>query len=92
MSLHAFQPKPAVDLFESFWDAYPRRQAKKDARKAWDQLKPDTALVEKMLDALELQVKSKQWREGFIPLPATWIRGERWEDELSEDDFYRARL
>ena len=37
-----------------------------------------------MLAALERQRASDQWRkEGgrFIPLPATWINGRRWEDE-----------
>ena len=68
-----------------FWAAYPRRDAKHDARKAWAQLNPDAALVEYMLAALFWQVRHPQWVGGsnrrWIPLPASWIRGERWTDD-----------
>lgn len=71
-------------LFNGFWAAYPRKQAKQDARKAWDKLKPDLDLCRIMAEALRRQKRSEQWqREGgrYIPLPATWIRGRRWEDD-----------
>lgn len=75
-------------LFERFWAAYPkgRRKAKKDAKKAWDKLHPDLELCRKMAVALEAQKRSKDWtKDGgdYIPLPATWIRGERWTDEIT---------
>lgn len=95
MSLHLFPVEPQTDPdqgFARFWAAYPLKHAKKDARKAWAQLRPDAALVQRMCDHLALRVKSRQWREGFIPLPATFLRGERWEDELTRDDFYQAKL
>jgi uncharacterized protein YdaU (DUF1376 family) len=41
--------------FLRFWDAYPRRKAKGDARRAWAKLKPDAALVDLMLSALAWQ-------------------------------------
>lgn len=74
---------PETD-FDRFWQAYPKRQKKADARKAWTQLKPDAALVQRMLDALQWQTQQPAWlKEGgqFVPLPASWLRGERWEDE-----------
>ena len=67
--------------FEQFWSAYPRRQKKVDALKAWVQKMPDIATV---LHALSWQVTQAQWRKddgAFIPLPASWLRSERWEDE-----------
>lgn len=64
-----------------FWEVYPRRQAKLDARKAWAQLNPDEALVDCIIQALGWQRQTKQWLEGFIPLPASYLRGRRWEDE-----------
>lgn len=75
-------------LFERFWSAYPkiRHQKKKDAKKAWDKLNPDIQLCRQMAVALEAQKRSEEWtREGgrYIPMPATWIRGERWTDEIS---------
>lgn len=81
------------DGFKEFWDAYPNRKAKKDAQKAWAKLKPDAELLATMLDAIEYQKRGRQWRDGFIPLPASWLRGERWTDELDpRRDFYQARL
>ena len=64
--------------FNTFWANYPRRQAKKDALRAWSKIKPP---ISDVLKALEWQKRSKQWLDGFIPLPATYINGERWNDE-----------
>ena len=70
-----------------FWDIYPRRVAKKEARKAWAQLHPDSATVEKMITVLAWQSMQVQWlRDGgqYVPYPASWLRAERWEDEPSD--------
>ena len=70
------------DHFERFWAVYPRRDAKKDARKAWTQIGGDQH-VEAILTALGWQ--AAQWTERqFTPLPATYLRGERWDDEPPE--------
>lgn len=76
--------QPPAAAFDRFWEAYPRRQGKEAARKAWEKLRPNEALLEDMLAALERQRASNQWcKDGgrFIPLPATWLNGRRWEDE-----------
>jgi hypothetical protein len=71
--------------FQTFWDAWPKRIAKADARKAWEQTKdvrPDIAIL---LLAIKAQCKIEGWlKDGgkYIPYPATWLRGERWDDEL----------
>lgn len=67
--------------FLRFWNAYPLRTAKKDARKAWAQVNPSPALVDRMLTTLAWQ--SALWaKQGYgTPYPASWLRGERWEDE-----------
>jgi hypothetical protein len=69
--------------FETFWDAYPRKASKKDARIAFGRINPDAELFTRMLDAIAAQRVSRQWREGFIPYPATWLNGERWTDEVT---------
>lgn len=74
----------AVDLFERFWAAYPYKKAKEKARRAWNRLKPDLELCRKMADALELDKQSAAWQKEngrFIPYPASWLNGRRWEDE-----------
>jgi hypothetical protein len=72
------------DSFDTFWTVYPRHQAKADARKAWQRLNPSPELVERIIAALTWQREQESWQRDdgqYIPLPASWIRGERWEDE-----------
>lgn len=73
------------EMFERFWKAYPRHDAKAPARKAWMRLKPDIQLCRTMAAALEQQKQSEGWQRDngrYIPMPATWINQRRWEDEV----------
>lgn len=77
-------PKGEDELFDQFWQAYPKRVAKKPARRAWDKLHVDIDLLAKILAALAWQKRTDDWqRDGgrYIPNPATWLNGGRWEDE-----------
>ena len=77
-------PKGEDELFDQFWQAYPKRVAKKPARRAWDKLHVDNDLLAKILAALAWQKRTDDWqRDGgrYIPNPATWLNGGRWEDE-----------
>ena len=70
--------------FNLFWQSYPRRTAKGDARKAWLKLHPSPALVQEILEALVWQRQQPDWLRDngtYIPYPASWLRAERWEDE-----------
>lgn len=70
--------------FDEFWAAYPRRVAKKDARKAWAKLNPSPEIVQQILDALEWQVPAFQWdgeKADYAPYPASYLNAERWTDE-----------
>lgn len=72
------------EFFDRFWAAYPRKEDKQKARKAFERLKPDEGLLVTMLAGIERQKKSAQWvKDGgqFIPHPTTWLNGCRWEDE-----------
>lgn len=74
-----------MDDFDTFWAAYPKKVAKADARKAWLQTKDIRPELAKLLSAVTAACKTEQWMRGsgqFIPHAATWLRGERWEDEL----------
>lgn len=77
--------EPVVDPFEVFWSAYPRHDGKVAAKKAFDKLKPDDRLMDKIIAAIQKQKGSWQWQKDggqFIPYPATWLNGKRWEDEV----------
>ena len=75
--------------FDRFWATYPKKTAKQNALKAWQKLNPDDKLTEEILLALEQQKKSVQWQKDngqFIPYPATWLNGKRWEDIIDPED------
>lgn len=75
------------ELFERFWKAYPKKVAKGTAAKAFKKAKVDESLLQDILKALEWQRETKQWKaEGgrYIPNPATYLNGRRWEDEQEE--------
>lgn len=64
--------------FEMFYAIYPRREAKADARRAWHKLQPNEELRHCIsADLPRFREKERQ----FVPLPATYLRGRRWEDE-----------
>ena len=75
---------PDGSLFDTFWKAYPRKDGKKDAKKAFDKLNPSDDTLAVMLGALKRQAVGDDWKNDggkFIPYPATWLNGERWTDE-----------
>jgi len=80
--------------FEEFWKAYPRRTAKGNARKAF-------IAALKKIDADTLVTKAGQFAKQqagkepqYIPHPASWLNGERWEDETLKprDPFWYLEL
>lgn len=78
-TVHEFPPG-----FDRVWSAYPRKVGKDAAAKAFAKRKPDAALVEAMVKAIETQKRSADWtKDGgqFIPHLATWLNGGRWMDE-----------
>lgn len=75
-----------VNRFAEFWSAYPKKKAKADAMKAWKHAAVNGEF-DALLTALELQKQSADWQKDggkFIPFPATWLNGRRWEDEISQ--------
>jgi hypothetical protein len=75
-----------LDGFDEFWENYPKKVAKADARKAWQQTKNVRPELTMLISAIKAHCKTEQWMRNsgaFIPYPATWLRGERWEDELT---------
>ena len=78
-------PVEAKTGFDLFWSVYPRKIGKGAAELAWKKIRPDDTLQGRIVDAVKAQCKSEQWkRDGgqFIPHPATWLNGKRWEDVL----------
>ena len=81
---------PEVGLFEEFWEAYPKKKAKDDAKKAFDRRKPNRELLDKILRSIRAQCASEDWQKNggqFIPYPASWLNAGRWQDEVPEAPF-----
>lgn len=77
------QSLPVQDDFLTFWATYPRRVAKADAIKAWARLSAADRFC--ALQALPMHVRYWQicgTAKEFIPYPATYLNGRRFEDEL----------
>lgn len=68
------------DPFEAFWNLYPRRVAKPEARKAWAKIKP--RVIADVMVGLSTWCAYWQARAEpeFVPHPATWLRREGWAD------------
>ena len=85
-------PYNGEGTFKRFWDIYTRKVKKKDAKKVFLKLQPDDTLFERMISAIQKQMR---WRENekranrFAPdwpHPTSWLNGERWEDEIPEEE------
>lgn len=69
--------------FEAWYSLYPRKEARAMAEKAWLRLAPDDELARRITDVLCKQIAAGLWSERkFVPLPASWLNGRRWEDDL----------
>lgn len=72
-----------ADLFAEFWAAYPRKVGRAAAEKAWPKaiktLEPDR-LIKAAGYWAGLWTNARTEKQ-FIPHPATWLNGKRWDDE-----------
>jgi hypothetical protein len=66
--------------FEKFYSAYPKKISRANAERAW---KKQKCVLADVLPALQKQMKL--WTDPqFIPHPASWLNGRRWEDEVQQ--------
>jgi hypothetical protein len=71
--------------FCAFWDAYPRKEAKGQGRRAWK-----TAVVKRRVDPKVIILAAERYRDDparrsrpreYTAHPATWLNGERWLEQ-----------
>jgi Helix-turn-helix domain len=74
-------------FFMAFWQAYPRRLGKGHARIAFRKaaMNNDPNTIVQAAIAYGRFVLDQQIEQQFIPHPATWLNGERWEDDLEAE-------
>lgn len=84
--------------FQGFWEKFPRKEARKDALKAWRQLTG----AQRFRASAGIEMHVRYWQvsgrtKQYIPLCASWLRGERFDDELempevkSGDEWWKTR-
>lgn len=74
--------------FDVFWESYPLKKSKQDARKAFESIskRKDAPTVEQLVASVETHKKSIGWKKDggqFIPYPATYLRKGMYDDELN---------
>ncbi len=75
-------------LFDIFWEGYPRKEDKKKARVTFNRLSDKN----KQLAINDSSVRFVSTEKRFVPIPTTYLNGERWNDEKksgSTTDFSR---
>lgn len=78
---------PEPEGFTRFWDAWPagqRKRGRKDALAAWRALRLEEQAAAIVADVERRRVRDDFWLRGFTPMPQTYLRGARWEDELTQ--------
>ncbi len=76
-----------IDLFNSLWSIYPRKEKKQYALECFVRLDPSPDLVQTIRLGIERAKKSKNWTKiEFIPHFSTYLNQRRWEDEIPEDE------
>lgn len=75
------------ELFESFWEVYPRHDARSKAEDVFAEALLKVASVEVLITAARaFREVMRDTPAKFVPLAATWLRDERWLDDLGVDD------
>jgi len=73
------------DKFEQFWKLYPRKQNKKKVQLWFKNKQPNDALFDTIIKKLKNFIDTVDWQKEngkYIPMPTTWLNGERWNDEI----------
>lgn len=78
--------KAQQETFGMFYTAYPKKQGKGQAERAWKSIDPDKDLLAHILDGLEnaKRYDSRFQNRQYTPNPATWLNSKGWEDEHTD--------
>lgn len=70
--------------FLEMFEIYPKKVGKRAANAVWEKLRPPT---DRVRVSILSNKKTREWQEEggrYVPHFATWLQGERWEDEVKE--------
>lgn len=75
--------KEYSEIFNTFWEAYPRKNKKPETYEVFQQINPDEQTVTLMLAAVKSQIASEDWKKDkgkWIPSAINWLKGECWKN------------
>lgn len=72
--------------FDAWYTAYPRHEAKGQARKAYRTARKKADGETLLAGANNASARYANCEKRFVPLPATWLNGERWLDDPAPPD------
>lgn len=75
-------PIAELDMWDCFWTLYPRKEARKAALRAWSKIDPK--IYPQIITSIASwrPILAERGETRYIPLPASWLNDERWEDEI----------
>ena len=83
------EQEKATEWFEDFWDVYPKKQGKVEARLAWLRLDYDTELYANIIQTVaRFKAIRRDWQKAggrYVPMPENFLINERWKDEVAEE-------
>ena len=71
------------EIFENFWEIYPKKTQKTKAWEKWKRMKPNPEIFKAIIDGVEKYKQTEQWQRNVIPHPTTFLNQERWKDEIN---------
>lgn len=71
------------DEFDQWYSAYPRKRGKGQAIKAYRTARKQASADELLAALIEQTPALTAKGLEYVPYPATWLNGLRWEDEVS---------
>jgi len=82
--------------FEQFWNKYPKKMNRDKAYKVFLSIPDVNKIFPDIMQALEIQIKSNQWREEggrYIPSPENYLKKEGWNNVIdstqTRDEVFR---
>lgn len=70
-----------MSKFDDFWNAYPRKEGKAACLKKWQQKRLDDSAMTIVAHVTQRAKDDKKWKDGYVPMPMTFLNQERWTDE-----------
>lgn len=74
------------DRFDAFWSVYPEHTGEVAARRVWRKKRLDDIADKLIADVKNRRAHDRKWRAGYPPAAVTYLRDERWRDEVARCD------